>query len=100
GWAQFIMRSSISEEGRRAMAAYQRQKNLALSAPSKLAYVEHLLYEHRHDRVILFTERNSAAYEMSRRFLVPVITHQTKVSERSELLQGFAQGTYNVLATS
>jgi len=100
GWATFVMRSSASAEGRRAMAAYQRHKHLAFAAPSKLGYVEHLLHRHRRDRVLLFCERNASAYEMARRFLVPVITHQTKVSERSELLADFASGVYNVLGTS
>jgi superfamily II DNA or RNA helicase len=100
GWSQFVMRSSISAEGRRAMAAYQEQRQLAFAAPSKMTYVEHLLHRHRNDRVLLFTERNAAAYEMSRRFLVPVITHQTKVTERSKILERFGSGAYNVLATS
>jgi len=100
GWSQFIIRSSISEEGRRAMAAYRRQRQLAFAAPSKLGYVEHLLHRHRRDRVLLFTESNHSAYEMSERFLLPVITHQTKVRERSEILDDFAEGTYNALATS
>jgi superfamily II DNA or RNA helicase len=82
------MRSSRTTEGRRAMAAYQRQRLLAFAAPSKLAYVEHLLHHHRHDRVLLFTSDNDAAYELSRRFLVPAITHQTKVTERSAILAG------------
>ena len=100
GWTQFIIRSSISAEGRRAMKAYQRQRSLAFAAPSKLAYVDHLLHRHRNDRVLLFTERNAAAYEMSRRFLAPVITHQTKVTERASILERFGSGVYNVLATS
>lgn len=100
GWTQFVMRSARSADGRRAMLAYQRQRTLAFAAPSKLAYVEHLLHCHRHDRVLLFTERNEAAYELSRRFLVPVITHQTKVTERSAILAAFAAGTTNALATS
>lgn len=100
GWTQFIIRSSISAEGRRAMKAYQQQRSLAFAAPSKLTYVDHLLHRHRNDRVLLFTERNNAAYEMSRRFLVPVITHQTKVTERSAILERFGSGVYNVLATS
>ncbi|MCA9560033.1 MAG: ATP-dependent helicase, partial [Myxococcales bacterium] len=51
-------------------------------------------------RSIVFTQNNSTAYEVSRRFLVPVITHQTKPSERSALLEGFADGTFGALATS
>jgi superfamily II DNA or RNA helicase len=37
---------------------------------------------------------------VSRRFLVPAITHQTKVRERSEILERFSDGRYRVVATS
>ena len=100
GWSQFIIRSSQSIEGRRALAAYQRQKQLAFAAPSKLDYVEQLLHRHRRDRALLFTERNASACALSRRFLVPIITHQTKVSERVRILEDFAAGRYNALVTS
>ena len=100
GWAQFVMRSSMSAEGRRAMQGYLTQRHLAFAAPSKLAYVADLLHRHRRDRVLMFTDRNSTAYELSARLLVPVITHQTAVSERLEILEGFSGGTYNAIATS
>lgn len=100
GWSEFVKRSSWSDAGRRAMKAYQRQRQLSFAAPSKLAYVAHLLHIHRTDRVLVFTQNNDTAYEVSRRFLVPAITHQTKVKERSALLEGFADGTYGALATS
>ena len=72
----------------------------AVVAASKLDYVEHLLNQHRHDKVLIFTQNNATAYTVSRRFLVPTITHQTKIKERSALLEGFSNGTYSVLATS
>ena len=100
GWSQFIIRSSISAEGRRAMAAYQRRRELSLAAPSKLKEVERLLWEHRRDRALLFTERNRAALALSRRFLAPIITQQTKVSERTQILKDFADGVYNALIAS
>ena len=100
GWSQFVMRSSQSAEGRRAMAAYQRHKEIAFAAPSKLAYVEDLLHRHRGDRALLFTERNRTAYALSRRFLLPIITHQTKVSERTRILEDLGAGVYNALVTS
>jgi superfamily II DNA or RNA helicase len=100
GWAEFVKRSARTEAGRRAMQAYQRQRRLAFAAPSKLEYVEHLLHEHRRETVLLFTDRNEDAYGLSRRFLVPVITHQTKVTERGEILSGLASGIYNVVAAS
>jgi superfamily II DNA or RNA helicase len=100
GWGQFIMLSSQNTEGRRAMAAYRRQRELAFAPSAKLDYLDHLLHVHRNDRAILFTQDNATAYAIARRFLVPVITHQTKVRERSAILAGLAQGTYRAVATS
>lgn len=100
GWSDFIMMSSRDEAGRRAMKAYRRQRELAFCAPAKLDYVELLLHEHRGDRAILFTQDNATCYEVSRRFLVPAITHQTKVKERSDILAGLAEGRYGAVVTS
>jgi superfamily II DNA or RNA helicase len=100
GWSDFIIRASRSDEGRAALAAYRKQREIAFTAPAKLAYVERLLHQHRNDRAIIFTQDNATVYELSRRFLIPAITHQTKVRERSEILAGFAQGRYGALATS
>jgi superfamily II DNA or RNA helicase len=100
GWSDFVIRSTQSEAGRRAMLAYRRQRALAFAAPAKLDYLEHLLFVHRGDRSIVFTEDNATAYHVSRRFLVPAITHQTKVKERSAILAGLAEGTFGVVVTS
>jgi superfamily II DNA or RNA helicase len=100
GWRDFIMRSSRSEQGRRAMKAYRRQRELAFAAPAKLDYVAHLLQEHRRDRAIVFTDDNATAYRLSERLLIPAITHQTKVSERSEILARLNDGTYDAVVTS
>ncbi|HEV8548460.1 MAG TPA: helicase-related protein, partial [Polyangiaceae bacterium] len=80
--------------------AYRRQRELALASQEKLHYLELLLSRHRRDRMLVFTEDNATAYAVSRRFLVPVITHQTKVRERSEILEKFSRGDYGVVATS
>lgn len=100
GWSEFVMRSARSAQGRRAMKAYLRQKKLAFAAPSKLDYVDQLLHRHRRDRTLLFTQSNDTAYEVAKRFLIPVITHQTKSSERAEILSGFAEGRYLAVVTS
>jgi superfamily II DNA or RNA helicase len=100
GWNEFVIRSSTSAAGRRAMKAYQRQRTIAFAAPAKLDELEALLSEHRADRVIVFTQDNATAYDVSRRFLVPTITHKTKVTERSEILAGLSAGTYGAVATS
>ncbi|HEX2690420.1 MAG TPA: DEAD/DEAH box helicase, partial [Kofleriaceae bacterium] len=100
GWVEFLVKSARSMEGRRAMAAYRRQRQLAFCAPAKLDVVEELLARHHAERTLLFTSDNATCYEVSRRFLIPAITHQTKVKERSALLARLADGTYRALVTS
>lgn len=100
GWREFIIRSSQSDEGRRAMQAYRRQRELALGAGAKIECVADLLHRHRVDRALIFTQDNAAAYAIARRFLVPAITHQTRVTERSEILEGFTAGRYRAVVTS
>jgi superfamily II DNA or RNA helicase len=94
------MRAARSDAGRRAMRAYRRQRELAFAAPAKLEYVEHLLTQHRSDRALIFTQDNATAYALSRRFLVPVITHQTKIKERSAILEGLRSGRFGAVVTS
>jgi len=94
------MLASRSEEGLAAFAAYRRQRELAFTAPAKLAYLAQLLQRHRDDRVLVFTQDNATVHAISRRFLVPSITHQTKVRERTDILRGFAEGRYGAVATS
>lgn len=100
GFGEFIMRAAHSSEGRRAMKAYRRQRELAFAATAKLGYLEHLFYVHRTDRMLVFTQDNATAHLVARTFLVPVITHQTKVTERSAILAGFSSGAYGAIVTS
>jgi superfamily II DNA or RNA helicase len=100
GWSRFISTSARSTEGRRAFQAYRHQKELAMAASGKFECVDHLLRLHRNDHTLLFTQNNATAHEISRRFLVPTITHQTKVSERSAILAGLRKGRYNAVVTS
>lgn len=100
GWNDFVRRAARSTEGRRAFAAYRRQKTLAVAAASKLDALATLLHRHRQDRSLIFTLDNATAYAISRRFLVPIITHHTKVKERSQILERFAHGRYGSVVTS
>jgi len=100
GFQELVMRAASSEAGRRAMDAHRRQRAIAFAAPAKLDYLEHLLHLHRRDRMLVFTLDNATAHEISRRFLVPSITHQTRVTERSEILERLGAGTYGAVVTS
>jgi len=100
GWQRFIQESSRSPEGRAAFQAYREQKRIAQAAPAKLETLERLLERHRNDRVLIFTADNATVYRIARRFLVPAITHQTKIKERRQILERFHSGDYPVLVTS
>ncbi len=100
GWSTFLMLTSSSEEGRRAFLAFRTQKTIAHASGAKLRLLERLLTRHRHDRALIFTSDNETVYKISRRFLIPAITHQTKIKERHETLQRFNAGDYPFLVTS
>lgn len=100
GFTEFIQRASRSEAGQKALRAYREQRALAFAPAAKLRSLGELLFKHRRDRTIVFTEDNRTAYRISREFLVPIITHQTKLKERSEILTGFEAGRYHALVTS
>lgn len=100
GFQDFVERSTRTEAGRRAYAAYRRQRALAFAPTGKITMLGELLTRHRSDRAIVFTEDNRTAYDASRRFLIPIITHQTKVRERTDILGGLAEGRYQAIVTS
>jgi len=100
GWQQFIIRSSRSAEGRRAMAAYRRQREIAFCAPGKIELVEEILARHSAEQAIVFTSDNATAYAIARRLLLPIITHQTRVKERSDVLARLGTGEYGAVVTS
>ncbi len=100
GWQQFIMRSAVSEDGRRAMRAYREQKLIAQRAITKLETLWNLLVRHSLDTMIIFTDDNSFAYQIGSQFVLPVLTHKTKAGERKQMLEAFREGKLRVLVTS
>ena len=99
-WGQFLFQAHRSTEGRQAYLAYREQRMLALAAPAKLSLLARLLERHNGDRVLIFTHDNATVYTIARQFLVPVITHQTKIKERRDVLLKFNSGEYPIVATS
>ncbi len=100
GWTRFLVEASRDAEGRDAFKAWREQRKIALAAPKKLDALEEILKRCCSERTLVFTDENDAAYDVSNRFLVPAITHQTKPRERRAFLEGFASGAFPVLATS
>ncbi|EMA05599.1 DNA repair helicase RAD25 [Haloarcula vallismortis] len=100
GYAEFLKRTSYDPQGRRALVAKQRAERIARTAEKKLDTLDNLLKRHHDDRVIVFTANNDFAYDISREYILPCITHQTDTDERTEILERFRSGEYSMLATS
>lgn len=100
GWSQFLIAVARQRDGRAAFRAYLRQREISRQGEAKLAMVWELLWQHAGERVIIFTADNATAYRIGRDFRLPVITHNTKLSERKEMLDSFRCGDYPVLVTS
>lgn len=100
-WFRELTRlSAFDPEARRAFLARQRLQHLLASAEEKLAMLDKLLREYAQERVLIFTENNSVAYQISRRHLIPAVTHETKAVERKRFLEGFRAGDYPALVTA
>ncbi|HEY0375542.1 MAG TPA: DEAD/DEAH box helicase family protein [Pyrinomonadaceae bacterium] len=100
GWQSFIRASARSPEGRRAMQAYRESKRVALGTDAKLRVLMELLARHSQERTLIFTAENEMVYRISDQFLIPAITHQTGIKERSFWLEAFNKGEVLALATS
>ena len=100
GYQEFLKRTSYDPQGRRALIAKQRAEKIARTAGKKSDTLDNLLKRHYDDRTIIFTANNRFAYELSKEFVFPCITHQTETEERTEILDRFRTGEYSMLATS
>lgn len=100
GWSRFLQLAFRSTEGKAAWEGYRTQKEIPLTSTQKGQALESLLLQHRAERILIFTHVNELAYRISRRHLVPAITHQTPPKERARILQRFDAGEYRAVVTS
>jgi len=99
-WDEFTRRSAYQVEARRAKVAELKLKEIVHQARGKLEVLDRLLRENRDRQMLIFTAHNRFAYQISRRHLVPAITHQTQAAERKAILEGFQTGIYRAIVTS
>lgn len=99
-WDEMTRRSAYDLQARRAKVAELKVKEIVHQAHGKLAILDHLLREHAHQQMLIFTAHNHFAYQIARHYLLPAITHQTKANERKTILDGFRNGVYRAVVTS
>ncbi|MCU4924582.1 DEAD/DEAH box helicase family protein [Halobacteria archaeon AArc-dxtr1] len=99
-YQELVKRSGSDPRAREALLARQRARSIVHGSEAKVDALGEILADHPDDRTIVFTAHNDLAYDVSERFLIPTITHQTGAAERREILQRFREGTYSRVATS
>ncbi|WP_439025737.1 DEAD/DEAH box helicase family protein [Haloarchaeobius sp. DT45] len=99
-YQELVKRSGTDPAARRALLAKQEARRIMMGSEAKLNALADVLGRHRDDRVILFTAHNDLAYDISERFLVPVVTHHTGTNERRDILERFRDGRYSRVVTS
>ena len=100
GWQTFLRHAAQSKAGRAAFKAHQRSRQIAHGTQSKLQVLSDLLGREHGRRTVVFTHDNDTAYKVSKRFLVPCISHQTDIKERRAILAAFEDGSLPVIVTS
>ena len=99
-WGRFLGLCARVPQGREVFRAFLTQKRIAQGGEAKIRKVWEILSQHPEEQTIIFTADNHTAYEIGRRFALPVITHRTKPGERKEFLKLFREKVYRVLVTS
>jgi len=97
---RFIMRTGRDPEAREALLARNKALKTALNSEAKIETLGSFLDTYRAEKILIFTRYNKIVYSISRRFLIPVITHQTPREERQEVLEKFKNGEYSAVVTS
>jgi len=97
---RFIMISARNRDAREALLARNRALDIAYNSQAKIDALEEIIRSNPEDRVLIFTQHNQLVHRISKRFLLPYITHRSGKDERSEILRGFREGRYRALVTS
>ena len=97
---RMIMMSNANRTARCAMLARNKANEIAMNSRAKLDELRDILAENRGARTIIFTQNNKMVYEISDRFLIPLITYRTGREERRDVLDGFKSGRYGAVVTS
>jgi superfamily II DNA or RNA helicase len=97
---QNFIRRSWNREGREALLAWRKSRQIAFNARAKLDFVRYVLSKHRNEKTLIFSEDTDTAYLVSKEFLIPALTYKTPGKERKMYLDYFKQGKVTKLSTS
>jgi superfamily II DNA or RNA helicase len=99
-WDDFACAAAKTEQGRRALAAWQRVRQMLAFPEAKRRMLAHLLARHADSRVIVFTADNATAYAVSREHLIMPLTCHVGRHERERALHLFREGKLRALVSA
>lgn len=99
-WADFAREAARSDEGRRALVAFQRMRAITAFPSAKRAALALLLARHQADRTLVFTGDNATAYAVSRMHLLMPFTCDIGRAERTKALDHFRAGRLRALVSA
>lgn len=99
-WIDFVRAASRTEQGRQALAAFRRSRDLLAFPSAKREAVADLLDRHATSRVLIFTADNATSYAVARQHLVMPITCDISKVERAAALERFRLGVLRALVSA
>ncbi|RLF79964.1 ATP-dependent helicase [Thermococci archaeon] len=97
---RIVMRTGSDENAFKALRALEQARRIAFNSKKKIEKLRMILEKHRGEKIIIFTRHNDLVYAISKKFLIPAITHKTDKAERREILKKFRDGEYKAIASS
>ena len=97
---RIVMRTGSDENAFKALRALEQARKIAFNSKKKIEKLRMILEKHRGEKIIIFTRHNDLVYAISKKFLIPAITHKTDKAERREILKKFRDGEYKAIASS
>ena len=97
---RLVRLAARNREARKALLARLEMNKIAMNSRAKVEKLREILAEASTSSILIFTRYNKLAYDISRKFLIPVITHETPKKEREEILDDFRRGIYRAVVTS
>lgn len=87
-------------EARRVLRAEFKKKSIEDRAREKLNVLEDIFRLHPKTPVLIFTNTNAMAREVSMRFLIPCILNHSRKKERREAIVGLTEGRYPAIVAN
>lgn len=87
-------------EARRALNAENKKKSIEDRAREKLKVLEGIFRRHDRTPVLIFTNTNAMARDVSMRFLIPCILNHSRKKERREAIAGLTEGRYPAIVAN